>query len=99
MNVAELKQKLEEAGVPEFYYQFDDDQDYYSTFVIKQEFPSGKWVTLFCDRSWRGYIKRFDTEEEACEYFFNWVYAVYEKDKPYMRHTQPPKQKRRWWPW
>lgn len=68
-NINELKEKLNTAGVKQGDYVlggFWDDK-----FSIIQN--ENKWEVFFSERGNKNDLKVFETEQKACEYFFNYI--------------------------
>jgi len=68
MNLAELAAKLTHSSLPEDAYcltgGFPNE-----AYCIEQG-SNGKWHCYYSERGLRTGLTTFDTEEEACEYFF-----------------------------
>lgn len=76
MNLLQLKEKIAHSVINPADCQFQEG-DFYSAFCIFQ-LPDSKWQTVFCDHSCRDNRKTFDTENEACDYFWEWICSTNE---------------------
>lgn len=71
MNLAELKSILENKCVPQEFYSLTGGLPA-DAFCIEQ-LADGKWRTYYGERGLRSHINDFETEEAACDFFYNWV--------------------------
>lgn len=76
MNKDDLEKKLREKGIP---------QDAY---MLSRGFPNEKfcfsnegntWEVYYSERGMKTNLKKFNTEEDACEYFYNQLLKVFRK--------------------
>ena len=69
MTIMELEEKLEEIGVPKKVYAVDGKPHIERECAIEKHFRHYE-VFTFC-AGYKYFVKKFKTEEEACQYFFN----------------------------
>ncbi len=73
MNKNQLKERLEKSGVNPVAYSLDGglpDERY----VLSQE-PGGQWGVYYSERGEKTGLRIFDSESNACSYFFELVIA------------------------
>jgi hypothetical protein len=70
MNLPELMHRFKEAGVRQDAYSFEPStaNEQYCLARI-----GSAWVTYYAERGGRTSMREFETEEEACSFFFAWV--------------------------
>ena len=95
MNRKELKTKLDEIGIPTSWYSLYGER-ILDTLVLEWGF---KWrIFVFGERGQETEIASFDTEDEACEYFYQEMKKGKEREEriknmpPYI--PPPPEEKR-----
>ena len=67
MNRTELRQALDEAGFSPMDYRLPPDKPDDNTFCLERR---GKvWLVYHLERGTRFELRRFNTEDAACEYF------------------------------
>jgi hypothetical protein len=71
VNLAELKITLTSRRVPPDAYCLTGGLPN-EAYCIERG-ADGKWNTYYSERGLRTGLKAFDTEEDACDYFFNWI--------------------------
>jgi len=69
MNLSELETKLANSSLPDDAYSLTGGLPN-EAYCIEQT-PDGKWHTYYSERGLRTGLKTFDTEDEACDYFFS----------------------------
>lgn len=76
MRLKELKQKLKEEKISPYRYSFDEKSGYImgDTTVLVQK--DGKWQVYYTERGSIFNLHVFNTEEEACEYFYQEIEKV-----------------------
>lgn len=67
MTIEQLKNKLEEAGIPEDCYSIMTGGLPNEKFCIEKD---EMWQVYYSERGKRTGLRAFKTEEEACEYFY-----------------------------
>ena len=70
MTLFELEIKLANSDVPNDGYSLTGGLPSEAYCIEASE---GKWYVYYSERGCRTGLKIFDTEKEACEYFFRWV--------------------------
>lgn len=68
MNLKELKKQLDVSSLPENAYSLAGGLP--NEAFCMEESPDGKWRTYYSERGGRTGLMTFDTEDEACDYFF-----------------------------
>jgi hypothetical protein len=68
MNKNDLKQKLISSNIPKETYSLEGGLPN-EAYCINQ--IDDKWEVYYSERGQKSGLKIFDTEEEACEYFYN----------------------------
>lgn len=68
MNISELETKLAHSSRPKNAYCLTGGLPN-EAYCIEQR-SDGKWNTYYSERGLRTGLKTFDTEDEACDYFF-----------------------------
>lgn len=71
MNISDLQTRLLKSNVPADAYSLTGGLPN-EAYCIEQG-TDGKWDTYYCERGQRTSLRTFDTETEACDYFFNCV--------------------------
>jgi len=71
MKLNELKTVLENKRVPKQYYSLNGGLPPDSLCI--EQAKNGKWFTYYSDRGSRSELIEFETEEEACDYFYTWI--------------------------
>jgi len=69
MNLSELKTKLANSSLPDDAYCLTGGLPN-EAYCVEQS-PDGKWHTYYSERGQRTGLKTFDSEDEACDYFFD----------------------------
>ncbi len=72
MDRLELRKLLDKEGVkPRFYSLYGESRDW-DRFVLDQS--RNRWVTYYLEKDGEKIdFNVFETEDEACQYFFNWL--------------------------
>ena len=70
MNLAELKQKLDEAGVNEDYYSLNEGYGFPPDKMCINYTKRLGWHVFFSEKGDALESKWFKTEDEACNYFY-----------------------------
>lgn len=70
MNKQELQQTLINANVPSDLYNLDGGLPNEAFCLNKNQ---NTWEVYYSERGLRSQIKRFSTEEEACDYFYKTI--------------------------
>ena len=84
MKVKELKEKLIQAGVIESCWSIPGHFKPFADWWLEQN-NDVTWIMYYQDeRGNKHTIKTFTSEEEACEFFYNYVTKEYEEEKPYI---------------
>lgn len=68
MTLRELRKALRLIGVPKDMHWLSDGLPSDRLCICQED---GKWIVYFSERGSRFDLKYFDTESEACEYFYN----------------------------
>lgn len=76
MTIIELKNALQKRGIPDIYYSLEGGLPN-ETHCISKE--NNYWGVYYSERGQKSSYKKFTTESEACEYFYNWVVGVLER--------------------
>ena len=71
MTKAELKTKLEQAGVYAEAYSLDGGLPN-ERYVLSQE-PNGHWDAYYSERGQKSGLRSFDSESAACQFFLDHV--------------------------
>jgi hypothetical protein len=69
MNRTELEHELKAQMIPAYAYSLNGGD--YAMFCITRNID--KWETYSSDRGMKCSLKIFDTEDEACAYFLDWM--------------------------
>jgi hypothetical protein len=74
MNKKQLEEILKRENIPEDLYSLDGGlwEDRYCL----SEIMKGLWEVYYCERGEKVNEKSFLSEEEACEYLYNWIKKV-----------------------
>lgn len=70
MKKIELKQRLIDENVPAQEYSLEGGLPNEACCLAQNE---GKWEVYYSERGTKTSLKVFDKEEEACDYFYNWL--------------------------
>lgn len=70
MKKNELKIKLINDQVPEEVYSLDGGRPN-ETYCLN--YINGKWETYYSERGIKSEREEFTTEDDACNYFYNWL--------------------------
>ena len=71
MNLAELKARLHSSGVPADSYSLTGGLP--NERYCIQPANGDEWSTYYSERGQRTGLKQFAAEDEACEFFFQWI--------------------------
>ncbi|MED1601774.1 hypothetical protein [Alkalihalophilus marmarensis] len=69
MKKKELQQALIKANIPEGLYNLSGGLPNESLCLNKE----GTWEVYYSERGLKSQIEKFDTEEQACEYFYKTI--------------------------
>ncbi|HOL29569.1 MAG TPA: hypothetical protein P5157_02365 [Paludibacteraceae bacterium] len=79
----ELKKQLKKEKYPKtfIYYKWDllkfKHAKYFELLLPTESYcleeKNNKWEVYYIERGTKLYIKEFSSENEACEYFYNWI--------------------------
>ncbi|MFD1739542.1 hypothetical protein ACFSCX_23965 [Bacillus salitolerans] len=69
MNKSELKSMLEIKQIPTYYYNLDGIGEVDQRVCLEKE--GQEWIVFYSERGKRFDIKRFNTEDEACQDILN----------------------------
>ncbi|AEF16800.1 hypothetical protein Thexy_0757 [Thermoanaerobacterium xylanolyticum LX-11] len=84
MNLKELKERLIKENIPQIWWGIPGQFSPASLSWLEQN-EEGNWIVYDQDERGNKYtIKTFTSEEEACEFFYNYVIKEYEEAKPYI---------------
>ena len=70
MTRVELEQRLVQEGVPTDLYRLNGGLPNEAYCIAQDE---EKWVVYYSERGSKSGVKSFETEEEACNYFYHWL--------------------------
>lgn len=70
LTLCELEKRLVAEGIPNSLYRLNGGLPN-EAFCINQN--GQKWETYYSERGSKAGLKVFDEEEEACNYFYNWL--------------------------
>ena len=68
MNINQLKEKLDKAGIKPNRYSFDKE---YPNESMCLNNLNGKWEVYYSEKGQKSSLKSFDSESEACDYLYN----------------------------
>ena len=68
MNLSELLIRLRAAGISDAVYSLDPENPPYDGLLLRK--ANDKWLVLYSDRGTMRELARLDSEEAACEYFY-----------------------------
>lgn len=73
MNKRELKEALDKEGIHPSYYSLNGliGGPWDGVRILDKQ--GKKWVTYYFERGAKWDIKVFESEDEACNYFFQWI--------------------------
>ena len=71
MRIQDLKAALDHAGVNPDAYSIETGY-MEDSYVLTRE-PPGRWVIYFGERGSRWDLRLFESEEEACAHFLQWI--------------------------
>jgi hypothetical protein len=73
MNKEELKTRLDQEGINSHYYSLNGlaGGPYDGTHILDKE--ESKWLVYYFERGLKWDIHMFETEDEACRYFSQWI--------------------------
>ena len=75
MTIFELSKRLQEARVPSTIYNLSGGLPSEKHCIAKQN-ESEIWEVYYSERGNKSSLKTFNTEEEACNYFYYWVFKT-----------------------
>jgi hypothetical protein len=78
MTIIELKEALRERGVSDSDYSLEGGLPNETHCISK---INNFWEVYYSERGHKSCYKKFKTESEACEYFYNWLVCVLEQMK------------------
>lgn len=70
MNKEELRKRLIEERIPQDTYSLDGGFPYDKYCLLQN---NGIWEVYYSERGSKFKLKTFTSEENACEYFYNWL--------------------------
>lgn len=70
MTKVELERKLKDMNIKETMYNLNGGLP---NEAYCMEEIGGKWYTYYSERGQRTSLKAFETEQEACSYFLDWI--------------------------
>lgn len=71
MNLTELESILENSNIPKHYYSLTGGLP--SEALCIEQRNDGKWCTYYSERGLRTGLEEFETEEAACNYFYDMI--------------------------
>ena len=77
MNIRELKARLIEKRIPTEYYSLDGG---YPNEAYCIGNTKNKWEVYYSERGNKSSLKMFDAEEDACNYFYNWLFSALRRE-------------------
>lgn len=75
MRIIELKRRLEEARIPPIIYALDGGLPSEKHCINKVP-GINTWEVYYSERGVKSDLIRFTTEDEACDYFYNWILRI-----------------------
>ena len=75
MTIVELSKRMEEAKIPLSIYSLNGGLASEKHCISKQN-GNHTWEVYYSERGSKSSLKIFITEEEACEYFNDWVHKT-----------------------
>jgi hypothetical protein len=75
MNVEELSDLLRRDGYARRWYSFDREYPPFDGYVLEK--VGERWTVFYCERGDARDIANFESEADACEYFFQEMQRVY----------------------
>ncbi|RZV14875.1 hypothetical protein D3M61_02635 [Aliarcobacter butzleri] len=72
-NKVTLENELKKRGINQDSYSLDESEGYYvdETYCLREVY--GEWIVFSTERGEYIGEKKFKSENEACEYFLNWI--------------------------
>lgn len=86
MTRYELKQRLMKENVPHIYYGINGIF-FDNVFVLNKN--NERWETYWTEKGNKYQLKVFDTEEEACEYYYNWLMEIIKQEEERQKRIRP----------
>ncbi len=74
MTKRELEKNLNELNIDKLAYDLNGGLSSDAHCIEK---IGGKWYTYYSERGQRTSLKEFETEQEACQYFLDWLKYVF----------------------
>lgn len=68
MKYRELKQRLIDENISQYYYSFDKEYPNEAFCIIKKD---AIWQVYYSEKGNKTGLKEFFSEEEACDYFYD----------------------------
>lgn len=78
MTIIELGEALRKRGVSDSDYSLEGGLPNETHCISK---ANNYWEVYYSERGQKSSYKKFKTESEACEYFYNWLVGVLEEMK------------------
>jgi hypothetical protein len=77
MNRDDLEKRLREKGIPQDAYVLSEC---FLNEVFCLSNKGDDWEVYYSERGIKTQLKKFDTESAACEYFYNQLLKIFEKN-------------------
>lgn len=76
MDRKQLEQRLKQENISEYYYSLEGGFPN-EAFCINKS--NNTWEVYYSERGNKSQLKIFELEEDACDYFFNWIMKIVKK--------------------
>ena len=76
MNRKQLEQRLKQENINEYYYSLEGGFPNEAFCINKGD---NFWEVYYSERGRKSQVKTFEFEEDACDYFYNWLMKLLKK--------------------
>lgn len=76
MDKKQLGERLQQENINEYYYSLDGDLPN-EAFCLHEN--NNHWEVYYSEKGNKSQLKSFESEEDACNYFYNWVMKIFKK--------------------
>lgn len=76
MNKKQLGERLKQENISEYYYSLDGGFPN-EAFCLDEN--NNHWEVYYSEKGNKSQLKSFESEADACNYFYNWVMKIFKK--------------------
>lgn len=78
MNKKQLEQRVKQENISEYYHSLEGG---FPNEAFAVNMSNNAWEVYYSERGNKSQLKIFKSEENTCDYFYNWIMKILKKHK------------------